>query len=90
MDPIYDDEDDRDHPLQEPQFVMHAVDDDRRRRDLLQVQVQQPPPPHDEPDGDQQRANAARIERLRHFMLFPQVIKVFVSRLSFFKIDWST
>lgn len=65
---------DPDHPMQEPEFEIHAVDDDRRAR-----RAPLPPRPllpmfQRRQLAIDERREANRIERLYYFMFVPQVI----------------
>jgi len=71
--PGSDSDPDKDHPVQEPEFVMHAMDDRRQRAPAaVRLPVVQVPPRH--PVANWEREAAARTERLQEHMLVPQVI----------------
>ena len=71
--PGSDSDPDKDHPVQEPEFVMHAMDDRHQRAPAaFRLPVVQLPPRH--PVANWEREAAARTERLQDHMLVPQVI----------------
>jgi hypothetical protein len=72
--PCSDSDSDHDHPVQEPEFVMHAMDDRRQRAPAaVRLPIVQPPPPPRHPVANWEREAAARTERLQYHMLVPQV-----------------